>query len=108
MFPPPKKVQKTTFQKPTNLPKEFFFEKLFCLGNSEKDERHHKNRIEKEEKRDNTTNAKKIKGQLKNRKEFLLKIKMEQKSRGDKRSFVSLQENIFFEWDFFKKTFFER
>ena len=33
---------------------------------------------------------------------------MEQKSRGDKRCFVFLQENNFFEWDFFKKTFFER
>ena len=33
---------------------------------------------------------------------------MEQKSRGDKRSLDFLQENNFFERDFFKKTFFER
>ena len=77
------------------------------MENSEKDERQQKNRIEKE-KRDNTTNAKKKKGQLKNRKEFLQRIKMEQKSRGDKRSLDFLQENNFFERDFFKKTFFER
>ena len=52
------KISKDNFSKTYKFTERVFFEKLFCLENSEKDERQQKNRIEKEE-RDNTTNAKK-------------------------------------------------
>ena len=50
----PKKSSKDNFSKPTNLPKVFFFEKLFLFGKLKKDERHQKNRIEKKEIQKNT------------------------------------------------------
>ena len=93
-----KKVQKKMLEKPICFSKDFLTPFLFGKADTRK------KRSEKEEKRDNTT-IEKIKRTLKKRKEFLLKIKMEQKSRGDKRSFVFLHENIFSNEIFFIKTF---
>ena len=66
-----------------------------------KDTRKKPNRKRKTRK---TQQTKKIKGQLENRKEFLLSKKMEQKSRGDKRSFV-FKKTISSNEILFKKTF---
>ena len=109
MFPPQKKFKRKLLK---NLPisrKSFFFEMLFfCLENSKKMKDTRKTELKKKKKQKNT-NAKKVKGQMKNRKEFLLsKKKMEQKSRGDERSFVFFKDTIFRMSYFFKKTFFER
>ena len=52
-----------------------------------------------------TNRQKKNKGQLKNRKEFLLRIKMEQKSRGEKKFCFSSRKQ-FFRMRFFQENFF--
>ena len=68
-----------------------------------KDTRKKTNRKRKTRK---TQQTKKIKGQLENRRVFALKKKkMEQQSKGDKRSFVFFKETILSNEIFFKKTF---
>ena len=103
MFPPPKKVQKKNIFLKTFIFLESFFLDDFCLDKFKKIEDTRKNQTEKE-KREKHNKRKKLKGQLENRKEFLLSKKMEQKSRGNKRGFVFFKK-IFSNDIFFKKTF---
>ena len=67
-----KKVQKITFQNLQIYRKSFFFWEAFLFGKLKKDERHQKNRIEKEETQKNT-NTKNLKDNWKIERVFLEK-----------------------------------
>ena len=83
---------------------DFLFGQIKKKKKKEKMKDTRKKQTEKE-KREKHNKPKKIKGQLENRRVFALKKKMEQKSRGDKRSFVFFKETILSNEIFFKKTF---